>query len=165
MTELQYRALADFKADGRTVQGTVVAYGDIARLPSGFETFKPGSIVYDDVRLNVQHDKGRILARTGAGVELFDSPTKLELRATLPETREADDVLTLLKSNVLRGLSAEFHIVKSHHQGASTRVIDKAELVGVGIVDNPAYTASTVEARAELQRRTRPFRLRKCRWL
>ena len=165
MTELQYRALGDFKANGRTVSGTIVAYGDVARLPNGFETFRPGSIVYDDVRLNVQHDKGRILARTGAGVELFDSPTKLELRATLPETREADDVLTLLKSNVLRGLSAEFHIVKAHHQGVSTRVIDKAELVGVGIVDNPAYGASTVEARAELQRKVKPVRVRRFRWL
>ena len=68
------------------------------------------------------------------------------MRATLPETREATDALTLLRKRVLRGLSVEFTAIEEHIE-AGVRVITKAVLSGIGLVDRPAYPQSLAEAR------------------
>ena len=51
---------------------------------------------------------GRWLERQGGGLELVDTETELTIRAELPETSESNDVLELVRSGVLRGLSIEF---------------------------------------------------------
>ena len=62
-----------------------------------------------DVILNIQHDRGKPIARTdGGGLVLTDSPQSLRIAATLNETRQCEDVLTLVRDRVLRGLSVEF---------------------------------------------------------
>ena len=99
--------------------------------------------------LNVQHERGRPIARTeGGGLELSDSDTELKVRADLPATREADDALELVRKKVLRGLSVEFRALKESLSGG-VRVIKKARLLGVGLVDRPAYPQSSVTTRAK----------------
>ena len=57
-----------------------------------------------DVILNVQHDRGRPIARTGGGgLELLDNSIELGIRATIPETRDGDDALKLVNKRILRG--------------------------------------------------------------
>ena len=82
--------------DGRRLEGVAVRYGDVAALPWGKERFEAGAFAdrMSDVRLTVQHDRGRPLARTGAGLTLDDNAERLALAAELPVTREADDTLT-----------------------------------------------------------------------
>ena len=88
-------------------------YGD-ARPDSQFgsERFEAGAfgdVDKLDVLLNIQHDDNRLVARTGGGgLTLIDGTDALEMSADLPETRDAEDALTLVRSGVLRGLSVEF---------------------------------------------------------
>ena len=50
-----------------------------------------------------------LIARTPANPSANrTAPTRFRMMATLPETREADDALTLVRAGVLRGLSLEF---------------------------------------------------------
>ena len=112
------------------------------------ERFVPGSLITSDVVLNVQHERSRPIARTGAGLLLKDGPESLQMTALLPETTEARDTLTLVSSGVLRGLSVEFETVAEHEENG-VRVIDMANLSGLAVCDRPAYPGSTVEARAK----------------
>ncbi len=138
----------EIRADGKRLLGTVINYGDIAVVGGQPERFAPGSLLCSDVVLNRQHQRDRPLARTGAGLILRDGPESLKMEAVLPETSEARDTLTLVSSGVLRGLSAEFEVISEHYEDG-TRVIDLANLSGLGVVDRSAYPASTVEARAK----------------
>ena len=149
MAALEYRfAQLELRQDGRRLIGTAVRYGEIATLPFGNERFEPGAFApIGDAILNVQHDRGRPLARTfGGGLVLHDTESELRIEAALPATREAEDALALVKAGVLRGLSIEFH-ARQERQDGNVRVIERAALSGVAVVDSGAYPGSTVEAR------------------
>ena len=130
-------------------------YGDLAALPWGTERFQAGAfgdLAAVDATLNVLHDRARPLARTGGGgLELLDSDAALELRAQLPDTREAQDVLRLITGRVLRGLSLEF-AAEADRMDGPTRVVEKARILGVAVVDRPAYPDSQVSARQAVQK-------------
>ncbi|MCY3856494.1 MAG: HK97 family phage prohead protease [Rhodospirillales bacterium] len=142
------RRYAELRQDGRRLIGTAIRYGEIAELPFGFERFEPGAFQpLGDAMLNVQHDRGRPLARTGGGgLRLVDDSASLRIEAALPKTREADDALELVKAGVFRGLSIEFHATAERMDG-NVRVVQRAELSGVAVVDSGAYPGSVVEAR------------------
>ena len=152
--ETEFR-FCEVRREGRVLEGTAIRYGDTARVGSRSERFEPGSLGANvgglDVLLNVAHDRNRPLARTGGGgLVLTDNAESLEVRAELPETREASDTLALIGAGILRGLSLEFQPLRERMEGP-TRVIQSARLVAVGVVDKPAYKASTVAARAEVE--------------
>ena len=145
----------EVRREGRTLSGQGIVYGDTARAGARAERFLAGAFGADvgglDVLLNVQHDRGRVLARTGGGgLTLTDTPAALEVVATLAETRESSDTLALVEAGVLRGLSLEFVATRESMVGP-TRVIQSARLVGIAVVDKPAYSASKVAARAEVE--------------
>ena len=147
MSELEYR-FAPVAIEGRTLSGRVMRYGEISTGAPRPEKFLPGAFEFGDVILNVNHDRGRPIARTGGGgLELIDSPEALNLRADVPETREGTDALVSVRNRILRGLSVEFRALRETFE-AGVRVIHRAQLIAVGLVDSPAYTGSTVEARA-----------------
>lgn len=142
------------------IAGTALRYGDTANIAGVYkERFTMGAfgnVSSLDVILNVQHDRTRPLTRTGAGLQLQDSDRDLRVTAELPETRDADDVLTLIRQQVYRGLSIEFRPVQERYIDG-VRVIDKALLRAIAIVDTPAYKQSTIEARfREFQLRVDP---------
>ena len=142
------RRFVELRHEGRTLSGVAVHYGSEARILDFRERFVPGAfgdLSGADVLLNVQHQRTRPIARTGAGgLELRDSADRLEIEATLPSTRDADDVLALVEARVLRGLSLEFRASKETWSG-SLRTIESARLYGVAVVDKPAYGSSTVQ--------------------
>lgn len=131
---------------GRRLVGRVVNYRDTADRLSFTERFLPGSLRISDVLLYAQHERGQPLARTPQTLELRDSATELTMVATLPRTRLADDVLQLVRSGVLRGLSVGFVALRDRMEG-NTRVIENAVLDHIGVVDRPAYSESTVAVR------------------
>lgn len=147
------RAAGDVTVSGRTLSGVAMRYGDVAMTPAGLERFEPGAfgdVAAADAILTFQHDANRPLARTGgAGLVLSDSREALRYRAVLPETRAASDTLALVRAGVLRGASVRFVPVAERHE-TGVRVIERAALLDLGIVDVPAYPASTVEARQQL---------------
>ena len=147
--EIRYTEL---RAEGeRRLSGVAVKYGDIAVLPFGRERFEVrafGDLGQADVILNTMHDRRRPLARSGSGLTLLDTKQALEVRAELPNTREADDVLQLVETRVYRGLSIEFKATRER-MVSGVRTIQAARLTGIAICDRPAYPQSAVEARGE----------------
>ena len=143
------RRYCELRAEGRTLQGDAIVYGDEAVFPWGRERIEAGAFApLGDVKLNRQHDRKTPLARTGGGgLALTDSPEALTIRAELPDTQQSAETLTLIRSNILRGLSVEF-FARQERQDGDMRIIERAELVGVAVVDDPQYPQSLVEARA-----------------
>lgn len=147
----------DIRASGpRSIEGLAIRYGDIASLPWGEERFMAGAfgdISEVDAVLNVQHERSRPLVRTGGGGLSFeDTVGALSFRAELPDTADARDTMTLVRGGVLRGASLEFYptteSVERRENAPDLITIEAAELVGLAIVDSPAYPASAIEARA-----------------
>ena len=152
----------EVRREGRRLTGTAVKYGDIARIGMVRERFLPGAfgdLSNADVMLNQQHERAFALARTGGGgLTLRDGDDSLEIEAELPETRRADEVIALVKHGVLRGLSIEFRALEEQRIDG-VRVIVRASLRAVAVVDSGAYPASAVAARET------PRRLKRRYWL
>ena len=146
MIERRYVALrAD--SEGRRLSGVGVRYGDVARLPWGRERIEAGAFApLGDVILNASHERAAPLARVGAGLTLDDTAERLAFSAELPATRAADDVLELVRAGVMRGASVEMRVTAERFE-SGVRVIERATLAAIGVVDTPAYSASEVEAR------------------
>ena len=148
--EIRYCELrADFAE--RRLKGVAMRYGDIGQVGSFRERFEAGAfgdLATADVTLNAQHQRTVPLARTGGGgLVLVDTNLELRISATLPETRAADDVLALVKASVLRALSIEFFATRERRE-SGIRVVTRAVLGGVSVVDTGAYAGATVAARA-----------------
>ena len=148
------RRFSELRQEGRTLSGVLLRYGDTASLPWGRERFEPGAfgdVDRLDILLNSHHSRQRPLARTGGGgLELIDTREALNIRAMLPITQDANDTIALIRGGVLRGLSLEFSAVAERMEG-QTRIVERAELRGLAVVDRPAYPDSLVQARAELR--------------
>ena len=74
------RRYSPVEVDGRTLRGVGMTYNQIAKMPFGKERFLPrvfGDTSGLDVRLNVQHDRNRLIARTPATLQLIDGPDAL----------------------------------------------------------------------------------------
>ena len=110
------------------------------------ELFRPGAfgnVGALDLILNWQHQRERPLARTGGGgLTLTDSDVALEMAAVLPDTREANDAVEMVKAGIMRGLSVEFHATRAKPCKATCAWSKSARLVGVGLVDVPAFPGS-----------------------
>lgn len=149
MEGIQRRASAEaVSIDERTIKGTLLRYGDRARLPNGIvEEFLPdafGELGDSDLLLNVQHDRNRPIARTGGGGLFIErSDSSIEIRAELPNTSLCDDVLELVDRKILRGLSIEFLPIK-HNTRNGVLSHTQARLSGCALVDRPAYPESLV---------------------
>ena len=144
----EYR-YAELEQDGRTLVGTLMRWGDVSTRnetgsPERMERGVFGDVANSDVILNMMHDRRRPLARTGGGgLVLTDSPEAITIAATLPETRDADDALTLVERGILKGFSSEFYPRQAGWDG-TTRVIRRAHMPRIGLVDEPAYGDSLV---------------------
>ena len=149
-TESRFREL---RAHGRRLTGTVMQYGDVATIAGvGAERFS--AFAFDEylrhgrgTRLNVMHEPDLIVASTRRGDLAFtDSPEALTMAATLPAGNAYDSVLALVGDGLTNGLSVEFHAIDERRTNG-VRVIQRATLPALGIVDDPAYSASGVEVR------------------
>ena len=133
---------AEVRIHGRTLAGRVMVYG--LASPSHHERFEGGAFApVPAVPLNIQHDRAMVVAPAG-GFELRDTSEALEVRAELPKGSAA---LALVRSGALTGFSVEFHS-RGERREDGIRVVERAELVGVGLVDHPSYPGATAEVRA-----------------
>ena len=154
---IEYRfAVAEWRESasgpGR-VEGVALSYHDEAQLPGFRERFQAGAfgdVAMLNVLANVQHDRGRPLARTGGGgLALTDGPDALRATLDLPDTRDGHDAATLLRRGVLRGYSLEFRVEGERFEGG-VRIVERAALRGLALVDRPAYgeSVAAIAARA-----------------
>lgn len=142
------RAGGEVRVSGRTLTGTAMRYGDIS--PDFRERFEPGAFGdVGTVDVNLQHDPGLIVVRAAA---LTDSPRELSVRADLVEGSAA---LALVRRRALNGFSVEFRATSERRDAAGVRVVERADLTGLALVDRGAYPAATAEVRARSGRTLR----------
>ena len=136
----------ELRAEGRRLSGVVMKYGDIS--PSHRERFEPGALrMAESVYLDLHHDPERAIAwHPGGGLTLESGRAELKMTAVLPPIPAADRALDEIKAGRVGGLSVEFKAIRER-QDAGIRVIEAAELRGIGLVRNPSYQQSHVEAR------------------
>ena len=138
----------ELRTEGRRLSGTVMRFGDVS--PSHRERFEPGSIqLAESVHLDLHHDPERAVAwHPGGGLKLDNGRQTLAMWAELPPIPAADRALAEIRAGRVNGLSVEFRALAERRDGA-LRVIESAELRGIGIVRSPSYGDSRVEARAK----------------
>ena len=140
------RTAGEVRAEGRRLSGTVLDFGDTS--PSHRERFSPGSLKLGEaVSLNLFHDAERAIAwHPGGGLNLRTDAGGLRMEAELPPIPAADRALQEVRSGRTTGLSLEFRALEEHRE-AGLRVVDSAEILGIGLVRKPSYDRSRVEAR------------------
>ena len=128
-------APVEFRVSGRTLRGVALRYGEKARDRA--ETFEAGAFQpIGMVTLNLQHDPEREIASSAAGtLRVLDSPEALRVEADL---REGSAELALVRRRALRGLSVEFRC-RSERRDNGLRVVEKADLPAIGLVDSGSY--------------------------
>ena len=145
----------ELRAEGRRLEGIVLKYEETS--PSHRERFLPGAFSLDPGTtrwLDYRHDRTRVLAHTeGGGLTLRDSPEALLLEAELPALPLSERALDEIASGTLSGLSIEFNSIQESRDG-EIRVVEKADLAGIGLVASPSYPAP--ESRPERQERFPP---------
>ena len=137
------------------LSGVAIRYGDRAEIAPGlFERFEVGAfgpdVAKSTVVVNRQHSRSAPLGRAGGLLRLSDSADALRAELKLPATRDGEDVAELVKQGVLRGFSVEFRATRDRIEGG-TRVVERAELRGLAVVDDPAYGSSVVALRARIE--------------
>jgi HK97 family phage prohead protease len=149
------------KLDGRTLAGYAAVYGQDSReiveggrkfveriAPGAFnETLSSGA----DVKLYYNHDASMPLARTRSGtLKLKSDRNGLAFEATLPETTLGNDVRALMERGDLSGeMSFGFFVVEdSWSKDRSERLVKKASLVEVSIVQDAAYPQTSSSLRS-----------------
>ena len=158
MIEQRFSPL-EYRADTGRVEGVALRYGDTASIGGAFrERFEAGAfgeVAGLDVIARLQHERGRPIGRTGGGgLELADSAAELLASLTLPKTRDGADAAELLRTRILRGWSVEFRATREKVADGGLRVIERAELRGLGLVDEPAYGDSLAKIAERCQQCT-----------
>ena len=114
------------------------------------EMFERGAMEWpeDGVLLREMHDRKRPIARFVP----VATDQEVRVKITLPDSTAGRDAKANVVAGVYKSLSVEFRAIKETMRGG-LRVIQKAMLVGGGLVDSGAYSQATVEARAKTKRR------------
>lgn len=150
-------------AGGGEKRPTIVGYASVfnseSRNLGGFiETVHPKA--FDDVLSAnpdvlglYNHDKNKLLARSGNGsLKLAVDSYGLRYEMSLPATRDAEDVATMVKERLVTGSSFAFAVRKNGGDVWSTddRGMKRREIRSVGLLEDvgpvvrPAYDASSV---------------------
>lgn len=97
---------------------------------------------------HLQDGGGRPVAGAPASAKAEIRNGGIYLEATLPEqVQAAVEVRQLVKNGTYRGLSLEFVCGRDEFRG-STRIIHEMEVVGIAVVERPAYLATSVDVRS-----------------
>ena len=136
-----FRSVIEAKPEG-IISGYAVLW-DKPALVNGFnESYKRDSIKPHNsgVSLYFQHDKNNLLANSKAGTLRLNSDDKgLFYEANLPNF--ASDKKELIQRGDLQGVSIGFFCEKDTIKG-DNRVIEKAEVFELSLVDKPALQTS-----------------------
>ncbi|MFC3725452.1 HK97 family phage prohead protease [Neoaquamicrobium sediminum] len=150
------RALpVEVRARGRRLEGYAATFGAEADIGGLFvETIAQGAFSGSlkrkaDILALVDHDPGRVLARTRSGtLRLSEDSRGLQFDLDVPETSYGRDVLALAERGDVGGMSFSFTPIEEHRDG-NRRELRSVELHEVSAVLSwPAYDGTTIQARS-----------------
>ena len=155
--EIERRAAAaQIRAAGRRLEGYAAVFGAETRIGSFVESIAPGAFVATlgdggDKLALVDHDPGKVLARTRSGTLRLSEDTRgLAFSLDVPDTTTGRDVLALAERGDIGGASFAFTVRKGGEawQG-DRRELRALDLREISIVlAFPAYSQTTVAARS-----------------
>lgn len=160
MKNLEVRQLTELtKAENNIIEGYAVKFGTQSRDLGGFiETVNRDAfdgVDLSDVRMFIQHDSSKLLARTASGtLELNIDDVGLHFRAHLPNTTLGNDAFEMIKRGDLNQCSFGFTVREDSWTKSNDimyRSIDKVgQLFEISLVAIPAYddTDVTVASRS-----------------
>ena len=130
------------------LSGVLMPYGHKAQDRP--EVFQSGALHWpsDGVLLRFMHRRDAPIARFTP--EATD--TEVRVSIVLPDTTAGRDAATNVRAGVLQGLSVEFQAEREESRDG-LRVIQRARLVGAGLVDRGAYAEASVSVRSKGGRR------------
>jgi uncharacterized protein len=150
------RALAvEIRAKGRKLEGYAATFDNPATIGGRFvETIARGAFAATlrsrgDVLALVDHDPGRVLARTRSGTLRLGEDTRgLSFDLDVPDTSHGRDVLALAERGDLGGMSFGFTAIDEHRDG-DRRELRAVELHEISVVLAwPAYDGTVIHARS-----------------
>ena len=145
----------------RRVEGIAVNYNSPTTIYKGVEEmFLPGAFRNIEPKMNAtaQHDRSLPL-----GIPVWeDSDDAMRFSFELPPGARQDQMLSDVQAGLIRGASIEFFVnpdgeTRSTPAENVTRyIVGDADLVGISLVDRPAYPRLDVRGKDEGPRRRRP---------
>ena len=143
------------RLDAGVISGRLLTYGrdyDVGRFRERIAPRAFGPLETADVIANLQHNRERPVARSGAGLSLVDSGVDVLARIE-PAGPYADEARALVESDIVRGLSLEM-VVDEDRIVDGVREVRAARLLGLSLVDRPAYDDAVIAARMRETRGT-----------
>lgn len=147
----------EIRAKGRRLEGYAATFGTPATIGGRFtETIAPGAFAGSlrskgDILALVDHDAGRVLARTRSGtLRLSEDSRGLAYDLDVPDTQWGRDVLALAERGDVGGASFGFLVPKGGDAwNGDRRELRAVDLHEISIVLAwPAYEGTVVQARS-----------------
>lgn len=151
-------AALELRAKGRRLEGYAATFGTEARIADFSEVIAPGAFARSlasnpDILALVDHDSGRVLARTRSGtLRLSEDSKGLAFDLDLPDTTAGRDVLALAERGDLGGMSFAFTVPKGGERWeGNRRELRNVALAEISVVQSwPAYDGTIVQARQRI---------------
>jgi uncharacterized protein len=156
---LEVRTAAELRsvAGSRRLEGYAAVFGSPATIADFSETIRAGAFRASleagaDILALVDHDHGKLLARTSSGtLRLKEDAYGLAFSLDLPDTQLGRDILALAERRDLGGMSFGFRVQEDAWPARNRRELRAVDLVEVSVVQAfPAYAATSVAARARI---------------
>lgn len=160
MTNIEKRVAAEVRAEGRKLVGYAAIFDHETRISDFREIIRRGAFAASlasgkDVLALVDHDTGRVLARTKSGtLKLSEDERGLRFEIQVPDTSAGRDVLALATRGDLGGASFGFTVSDGgEHWTGDRRELRAVTLHEVSVVQSwPAYDGTSVQARSRKER-------------
>jgi uncharacterized protein len=146
--------------EDRTLKGYAVVFNVLSNDRGGYrDTFTRQSVNRtldsgSDVLVINYHDVARPLARRkNGGLQMKVDNRGLFVEFAAPKTREGDDLLELVKTGVIAGMSFGTRILKADWKrvsGNPVRSVTDMEIHHVSPVADPAFTQTSLTAQTQL---------------
>lgn len=148
-------AAAEIRAAGRRLEGYAATFGAEARIGSIVESIAPGAFAASladggDKLALVDHDPGRVLARTRSGtLRLAEDSRGLHFSLDVPDTQAGNDVLALATRGDVGGMSFGFMVRKGGEAwNGDRRELRAVDLREISVVLAwPAYPDTAIAVR------------------
>jgi phage head maturation protease len=128
-------------SDSRTITGRIVAFNEQANASTGKVIFARGSIVPDDVFLNLEHD---ITRRIGKSIAMSVNDKEMTATFKIANTTAGTDALVEAMEGLRDGFSIELAVDNYEMQKDGTMKVLNGQLKGVALVTEPAVRSARV---------------------
>jgi hypothetical protein len=154
---IERRAAIELRAEGRRLVGYAARFDTRVAVADFTESIARGAFAETlagvaDVVALVDHDRGRLLARTRSGtLRLAEDDAGLRFDLDVPDTQLGRDTLALVERGDMGGASFGFVVSRGgdRWEGRS-RTLMKVQLRDVSLVSAfPAYPETSVSARSQ----------------